>query len=267
MSPENVAITIDELYKNKDVEGLIALLRSNFKSMYAGIIVETLGKMNDPRAAPVLLELFNADAFSSSVPLDETIKVMGILKDPSAVPALISFIKSRDLTIKKGQAVASIARVQILVESAIKALGEIQDPRAIDILIKIIKRVNSVGEGSTHRLAVSALANIGDRHAVPALIDALQSKDDRVNAPAAMALGNLGDNRAVPALIGIINKRDDRSLLNGNLLIKRESAEALGKIGDRRAIKPLHAFLASLSINDNRRETITKALQALGENI
>jgi HEAT repeat protein len=264
MSNENVYLLIDEMGKKNDVDGLITMLRSNFKGVYASAAFEALCKLNDPRSVPVLIDLLNADYLSSSIPKEDTIEALGKLKDSRAVPALINFIKSRDLTIKRGQDVASIAWLQKRVEAAITALGEIGDPQAVDILVKIIKRVNFVGEGLTHEWAVRALAKIGDRKAVPALIDALKSKDSRVNGWAAWALGVIGDPRAVPVLIEAIKKKDDKSLHGYNISIKKDSAEALGKLGDRRAIKPLQDFLAAISLRDDRRETIMKALQALG---
>jgi HEAT repeat protein len=48
--------------------------------------------------------------------------------------------------------------------------------------------------------AAEALAKIGDKRAVPALIAALKDEDEQVRNQAAEALAKIGDKRAVPAL-------------------------------------------------------------------
>jgi HEAT repeat protein len=47
---------------------------------------------------------------------------------------------------------------------------------------------------------VEALVKIGDRQAVPPLIQALGDRDERVRVAACEALGAIGDRQAVPAL-------------------------------------------------------------------
>jgi HEAT repeat protein len=55
-----------------------------------------------------------------------------------------------------------------------------------------------LGDRAVH--AAATLGAIGDRRAVPALLDALGAPDPYLQAEAARALGTLGDRRAAPAL-------------------------------------------------------------------
>jgi HEAT repeat protein len=55
-----------------------------------------------------------------------------------------------------------------------------------------------LGDRAVH--AAATLGAIGDRRAVPGLLDALGAPDPYLQAEAARALGTLGDRRAAPAL-------------------------------------------------------------------
>jgi len=101
------------------------------------------------------------------------------------------------------------------------------------------------------RSAAAALGQIGDRDAVPLVIQALQDKNGLVRRAATDALGNLKDRRAVAALC--------QALDGENWFVVRGAADALAKIGDARAIGPLLDVL-----KDDRsevRQQIIKALQ------
>ena len=76
--------------------------------------------------------------------------------------------------------------------------------------------------------AAGALGELGDRRAVPALIEALgdRYKDEAFRA-ATRALGDIGDREAVPALVRVLEERLDRFSV--------DVVEALGKLGDPRA--------------------------------
>jgi HEAT repeat protein len=81
--------------------------------------------------------------------------------------------------------------------------------------------------------AAVTLALIGDRRAVPALIDLL--KDKSLDYQAAISLGRLGDARAVPAL------RD--MLAHGGEWQRLWAAYGLAKIGDPAGVPALAEFL------------------------
>jgi len=80
------------------------------------------------------------------------------------------------------------------------------------------------------RAAVS-LGNIGDKLAVPALIEALDDSEDGVRREATKALGFIKDARAVPSLLEALSDRDAN--------VRMYAAYALGEIKDAKAASAL----------------------------
>ncbi len=106
--------------------------------------------------------------------------------------------------------------------------------------------------------AAEALGKLGDRIAVPALIEALKDKSGGVRFSAAEALGKLGDRTAVPALIETLkDEKEDVCHL---------AAWALGKIGDSAAVPALMYFVERRSYSFKPWETAAIALARLGHN-
>ncbi len=125
------------------------------------------------------------------------------------------------------------------------------------------------------------LALLGAR-AVPALTDALSSKDDRVRARAARTLGMIGNASPVPALLEMVRRRQNRytsalhalgkiggpdaarhllaALPREPLRMQADIVRYLGLIGDNRAVAPLCALLEESTSIRVRRQ----AAEALG---
>ena len=68
-----------------------------------------------------------------------------------------------------------------------------------EIVLKCLNDLKSSLAGVRSRAAWQ-LGQLGDRAAVPALIEALQDESEDVRWSAAWALGELGDEAAIPAL-------------------------------------------------------------------
>jgi len=75
------------------------------------------------------------------------------------------------------------------------------------------------------------------------LIEALKDGDSDVRGSAANALGKIGDKSAVPQLIEALNFDHSTDFFDDSTEVRRAAAEALGEIGDESAIKPLKARL------------------------
>ncbi len=110
-----------------------------------------------------------------------------------------------DLLARRPDAVAALERVLAPASSAdarrnaVWALTRIEAPQARS-------GVRTALTDRDERVRLSALHAVGlwrDRAAVPALLDALQSKAPAVQRSAAEALGRIGDARAVPALLSV----------------------------------------------------------------
>jgi phycocyanobilin lyase subunit alpha len=126
----------------------------------------------------------------------------------------------------------------------------VDDPTAIEVLIKALKDdEDRTGAGGypLRRNAARALGKLGDRRAVPALMDALVCEDFYVREAAAQALEGLKDPVAVPILIQLLANQ-----LPGTLpateppqLVQPFDAilEALGTLGGVQAIEVIKPFL------------------------
>lgn len=191
------------------------------------------------------------------------VKHLGRLKVRSAVPVLIQMLKQKEL-----------------VEAAVEALGSIGDHRAFEPLVKVFK-------SSDYLTGAEALARLGDRRAVPVLIEslaeydaesrsanaslpealvlmgkqavpslvkALGHKNSRVRGGVVEVLGKLKPQSAVP---GLINALKDRAAL-----VREGAAYVLGEIRARQAV---NALLPLLNHQDaDMRQAVAFALGRIG---
>ena len=112
--------------------------------------------------------------------------------------------------------------------------------------------------------AALQLGEMGDRHAVPALIQTLKDREMPVRLAAVEALGKLGDRQAVDSLIAIV--RDP------NAMVGLSAVEALGNIGGEKAVETLLRIaqarerplslgaMRSLGTDDRSLQALTTAL-------
>ena len=132
---------------------------------------------------------------------------------------------------------------------AVSALIEIGDVIAAPALIDALSDMGSFVRVS----AQEALVNIGSP-AVDFLIKALPSRDSSVRSAIANVLGEIGDAASVPALAELMRDRD-RSL-------RTRASKALGNIG----IEAVPALIAMLGdTNENVRHNAISALWSIGD--
>jgi HEAT repeat protein len=224
-----------------------------------------LGKIGDPSAVPALIACLDQRNISEvaanalvqigkpAVPaLIETLTnpnervrkaactALGQIGDPSAVPALITCLDYWYISQAAANALIQIGKPAIpaLIETltnpnervrkaACTALGQIGDPSAVPALIACLDK-RDISEA-----AANALIQI-DKPAVPALIEALTSPSNRARSAACTALGKIGDKTAVPKLITCLKDRDSD--------VRSSACTALGKIGDLAAISALSVY-------------------------
>ncbi|TET38730.1 MAG: hypothetical protein E3J72_02455 [Planctomycetota bacterium] len=117
------------------------------------------------------------------------------------------------------------------VKSALNCLGRMRETKARKRIVSLL--TDEDRKDRVRQTAVKALGKIGGTWAMDNLVPILQDdlEDTITRAYAAEALGDIGNPIAVPALIEALNARDD--------WIRRKSAIALGKIGDKKASKTL----------------------------
>jgi phycocyanobilin lyase subunit alpha len=126
----------------------------------------------------------------------------------------------------------------------------VDDPTAINVLMAALNDEDDrteIGGYPLRRNAARALGKLGDRRAVPALMEALACPDFYVREAAAQALETLGDVAVVPTLLKLL-----RDQILGTLpapeppqLVQPYDAilEALGGLGDRSVIEDVRPFL------------------------
>jgi phycocyanobilin lyase subunit alpha len=126
----------------------------------------------------------------------------------------------------------------------------VDDPAAIDVLIAALQDDDDrteVGGYPLRRNAARALGKLGDRRAVPALIEALSCSDFYVREAAAQGLEGLGDPQGIPTLLLLLQNQ-----LSGTLpaveppqLVQPFDAilEALGSLGASQAVSVIQPFL------------------------
>jgi HEAT repeat protein len=224
------------------VEPLIGALRFN-QYHTNGAAVAALGKLRDPRALEPLLKALRDAEFKKlggDVP-----EALGALGDPRAVGPLVEALPLWGDSVLKalqqlGPTVAFEAVVGFLRDEkqpakvrqqAATMLGEWGDPRAVEPLLARLAQT-----GATDWSVPYALGLLGDRRAVPALIEVLEREPHKKEARdhAAEALGLIGDRRAVEPLLRELTR---------NTEVAASAAYALGHLRDRRVVEPLLARL------------------------
>lgn len=96
--------------------------------------------------------------------------------------------------------------------------------------LKVLKEPNA----EMSKIAADKLGEIGDKAAVPALLETLRTRAAFVAGAAALALGKIGDKSAVKDLIHAMQTHQD-------VVVRTAAAEALGEM---RAIEAIPALKA-----------------------
>ena len=137
--------------------------------------------------------------------------------DKAAVDALVKAIGDEDEKVRT---------------QAIISLGWMQAKGAVDVLAK-----TATGAKCEYmrRRAIQALGLIGDQKTIPAVMKALDDKDDLASMYAAVALGHLKAREGVERLLAIA--QDDTKKFSDEM--RCAAVVALGDIGDKRAQEPL----------------------------
>jgi phycocyanobilin lyase subunit alpha len=126
----------------------------------------------------------------------------------------------------------------------------VAEPVAISRLITVLRdEADRTPEGGypLRRSAARALGKLGDRQAVPALIECLQCADFYVREAAAQSLEMLGDSRSIPVLTKLLAAAvaDGRLLPQGEDFSQPYDAilEALGTLGATVAVPEIQPFV------------------------
>jgi HEAT repeat protein len=144
------------------------------------VAAKALGRIGDPRAVPLLVDLLARDPESRV--RGEAAFSLGQLGGPQALVRLIEAMADSDPNIRNWAAIA---------------LGDIGDPAAVDPLLKAM----TDADRDVRAAAAGALGDISDPRATMALAAALKDSDSYIRSEAACPLGLLRDPRAADALL------------------------------------------------------------------
>jgi len=198
------------------------------------VAAEALGTLGDEDAVPALIESLE----QPGVPVgsivralaaiharyEETAAAGGRIEDmvrrtltPPAASAVLSFIAvSNGADLRAALLVLSWSRLPSAGADLARLLGRSSVPHdVIETLVRfgspildvLIAQLNG-GAIDTRRASAVALGRLGDRAAVPALIDSLSQADTQLLAPICGALGRLGDERAFEPLLAHMGHQD-----------------------------------------------------------
>lgn len=209
------------------------------------VAAESFGRIRDPRAAAPLSRLAKDNEPEVR---KAAMNALATLGHRSVVKPLVAGLTDKDEEVR-------FAAVRGLAENpdqraAPFLVKQLQDPSR-DIRIECIHALGLCGEaehatvltawlecGDTEAelAAVEAVARLGDRTALPRLLEMLEQatgteSDERWACRIIDALRRLKDERAVLPLIEHLCSRSDR--------VRTRAAEALGSIGDSTALEPL----------------------------
>ena len=152
-----------------------------------------------------------------------------------AVPYLVGKLGTRD------------ARERHTLE---RVLSQIKGP-AVEPLIEALK----TDDPYTLRLGIRILGLIGDKRALPSLLEFSSYPGWRVRSVVAFALGRIGAREATPWLISALGDSVD--------LVRKSAAVSLGELNDPRATNPLLKGLSDPFYGV--RYSAARALSKLGE--
>jgi HEAT repeat protein len=182
-------------------------------------LAEAIGNMGTDALKPLINMLIDAD-IGLTMNLTNSISMMG----EAAIPTLCTELNNEFENVR---------------EAAASSLGKIKSRKASQCLVNAFSKASSdvkAAAGEIHEIS-SALEKIADPEVVPALINALTSKNEYVPWNAARALGAIGP-KAKAAVPSLIHGLEDKAIA-----IKWPYADALGSIGDPIAIPVLVRML------------------------
>jgi HEAT repeat protein len=183
------------------------------------VVIEALGKINDPKAVEPLLKALNSEdrwiRRSAAVAMEK-------MNDERVIQPLMWHL------LEQNEPDSEVRR------SAAKALARMRRNDSIDYLAQALKD-SLLGV----RLEASyALAKIGEP-AINVLIQASNDPDSKVRDSAVAALGNIGSRQARDELIKVLNNANEEST------VKLTAIQALSKIGDPESMGELRRLVNS----------------------
>ncbi len=233
------------------VPALISEMRGG-DSKTVGTVIYALGMIGDKRAIPPLYEILPSpedEEASYFTTIKEAICLsLALIGDPNAITLIMQgpYAANRNMSLGSFTNIAAISTmlgdpaVDPLLEvigryrndkkvyGAISALGKIADERAIPTLLSLLEH----SDNNVKKLAMEALAQIGNPSYSEKIKPFLDSEDDILRESAAESMYCLRDPSAIDKLITLSAKDPDHQ-------VRLKSLTALGAYDDEKAFQAL----------------------------
>lgn len=160
--------SLAEIIDQQCSDSLIKVLENLYPDKILTPAVVALGKIQDKRAVPPLINLFNREnKFSDRHLREAVVRALGKIGSPDAVPALIEVLQDPDENAPVQNAIAEV-------------LGNIGDPLAVEALCEAVRKTHILYNDTEHLVDVSAaeaLGKIGDSRGLDALEDVVNEPE------------------------------------------------------------------------------------------
>src|SRR4029078_10555794 len=167
-------------------------------------VAYALGRIEDKRAAPALVKMLNGPGKYSPA---FAARGLGVLKDTSAVTALIGLVQNRTTAME-------------VVVSAVRALATIADPRAVPAIVKL---ASDATDPNVKLQAVTALGPLKTAAGLPVVQDSLTDSWPTMRATALRAAASIDLENFLLVLSGMEPDRD--------WTVRAALADVLGTLG------------------------------------
>jgi HEAT repeat protein len=187
------------------VDKYIDKLRTARKWRDRAFAAELLGRVGSAKAVPALLETVQATQTEDADVREIALRALARIADPAAVEPLVT----------------ALARAEAWLAPRIADILARHGDSVVDPLLQLL---TSSGNHPARAWAANVLGEVRASGAFPTLVRSLDDSDDEVRAKSATALGRLGDRRAIPALL-------DHLLTDPAPFVRVRIASTLGQLG------------------------------------
>ncbi|MGE5091028.1 MAG: HEAT repeat domain-containing protein [Bacillota bacterium] len=198
---------------------------------------ELLGRVGNAKAVPVLLDTVQATRTEDADVREIALRALARIADPRAVGPLLQALRTSEVWL--APRIADI----------LSRHGDL----VVDPLIEVLQQP---GRQPARAWAANVLGDVRAARAFPVLVRSLGDLEDEVRGKAASALGRLGDRRAVPYLL-------EHLLSDPAPFVRARIAGALGQFGDADVIDRLVRALGDPAWWVRMRSV--EALEQIGE--
>ena len=190
------------------------------------------GELRDPRAIPYLTRVLNSSRMEEG---PHSARALGEIGDPQAIPALVKALENERDETGNPRMARLFSRMRERhahprAAASVRALGRLGDRSAVPPLVDALRLSRNP---DTRRAAAESPGRLKAVHAIPHLLAALDDENPRVIRSVARTLRQLGDTMATQVMT------DQLFSPASSAHEKRIAAVIMGELRDGTAVRPL----------------------------